>query len=308
MKETCKECGAAVEEGREFNKHIRTHKLTKEKYYRKYFPKFDLRTGEEIPFKDRDQYLNADFISKTNMKLWLNERPRDEVRDYCKKLIQRRQERKGLIWAPTEIEMITSKLPSIHFYQKHFDYYELCQSIGLLNKMETCPQVVPHAKPNGEAKIYIDTREQKPLIIDHPTDRKTLKFGDYCLSDKRQDIRIERKSLVDLISSMCGQNYERAQREVEKASQEDCYLIYLIEDKLPNLMAFPFLNHISKKIKVTPEYVTRNIRDLIQQYDNVQFAFSGGRVNSARLIKRILFSGDFFKRVDLQLLISQKRI
>ena len=83
-------------------------------------------------------------------------------------------------------------------------------------------------------------------------------------------------------------------------------LIILVEDTLANALSFKYLPHISKKIKVTPEYIFHNVRMLIQKYPHIQFLFVNGRKESKRVIQKIFFSGCAYKKIDLQYAYDQK--
>ena len=83
-------------------------------------------------------------------------------------------------------------------------------------------------------------------------------------------------------------------------------LIILVEDTLANALRFKYLPHISKKIKVTPEYIFHNVRYLIQKYPHIQFLFVNGRKESKRVIQKIFFSGCAYKKIDLQYAYDQK--
>jgi len=71
-------------------------------------------------------------------------------------------------------------------------------------------------------------------------------------------------------------------------------------------LSFQYLNYVSKKIKVTPEFVFFNVRELIQKYTNVQFLFVDGREECVRVMKRIFFSDKEYKKYDLQLMYDLK--
>ena len=153
--------------------------------------------------------------------------------------------------------------------------------------------------------IYIDTREQMPLVIDYPTEIKGLKFGDYAINDPENKCYIERKSISDFIGTMSG-GYERFCREIERSIAAEANLIVLIERPLQECLSFQYLNYVSKKIKVTPEFVFFNVRELIQKYTNVQFLFVDGREECVRVMKRIFFSDKEYKKYDLQLMYDLK--
>ena len=117
---------------------------------------------------------------------------------------------------------------------------------------------------------------------------------------------IERKSLADFISTLSTLNYERFCREIERAGEQDANLIILVEESLSKALSFPFLPHISKKIKATPEFVFHNVRQLIQEYPSIQFLFVKGMQESSRLIQRIFICGGMHKEIDLQLAYDMK--
>ncbi len=105
--------------------------------------------------------------------------------------------------------------------------------------------------------------------------------------------------LSDFIGTMSG-GYERFIKEIERAQDADAYLVVLVEDSLTHAMSFPYLPHISKKIKATPEFIFHRVRNLIQKYPHIQFLFVNGRVKASRVIERIFTCGCAYKKVDLQ--------
>ena len=147
-----------------------------------------------------------------------------------------------------------------------------------------------------------------PLKFNLPTEVKGLKFGDYALSEKSLTCNcyIERKSLADFISTISVSNYDRFCREIERAAENEANLIIVIEDTLTNALSFPFLPYISKKIKVTPEFIFHKVRAMIQKYDHIQFLFVKGRKESVRVIEKIFFSKCIYKKIDLQLAYDKK--
>jgi len=304
----CKIDGKEFKDEKSLHLALRSYGLNKEKYYHKYFPRKDLLTGEIINFKNKEQYFNSDFNDKNNMKRWLKEQPIENAKDYCKQLLIKRKKDKGLVYAPSQVELRSIMSPSIIFYNKIFsDYYELCSSIELKNKFIHPNNISNQFKNKLEIQdiIYIDTREQNWLRFNTPTELKTLKFGDYTssLDDK---CYIERKSLSDFISTLSIKNFNRFKIEIEKAKANNSYLIVIVEEKLSNAMSFTYLPYISKKIKATPEYIFHNVRSLLQSYDNLQFLFVDGREEMKRVIQNIFSSEQFYKNIDLQLAYDLK--
>ena len=234
---------------------------------------------------------------------WLDKLPEKEAKDYLKKILTERKEKKGLVYSPCQVELRSLACPSIISFEKKFnDYYDLCKSLGFKNKYQKI-QNITTGSFDKDCKVYIDSREQLPLKFNLPTEVKGLKFGDYALSEKSLTCNcyIERKSLADFISTISVLNYDRFCREIERAAENDANLIIVIDDTLTNALSFPFLPYISKKIRVTPEFIFHKVRGMIQKYDHIQFLFVKGRKESVRVIEKIFFSKCIYKKIDLQL-------
>ncbi len=239
------------------------------------------------------------------MKKWLSQQDSSAQKSYLKKFLVQRKEKHNLTYAPTEVELRSITSPPVPYYHKLFlDYYGLCGEIGLKNKYEYPKEELKSSIIDG-FKIFIDTREQMPLVIDYPTEVKGLKFGDYAINDPENKCYIERKSISDFIGTMSG-GYERFCREIERSVAAEANLIVLVERPLQECLSFQYLNYVSKKIKVTPEFVFFNVRELIQKYSNVQFLFVDGREECVRIMKKIFFSKGEYKKYDLQLMYDLK--
>ena len=309
MSVICKVDGKEFKDEKSLHLALRGYGLNKEKYYHTYYPRRDLLTGDTINFKSKDQYLNSDFNDKNNLKKWLKQQTIEKAQEYCRGLLVKRRNDKNLIYSPSQIELRTIMSPSIVFYNKIFDdYYELCADIGLENKF-IHPNIITNQfknKLNSKNTIYVDTREQNWLKFDIPFEIKTLPFGDYTANNDNCNCYIERKSLSDFISTLSVKNFDRFKNEIEKAHVNNSYLIVIVEEKLSNALSFQYLPHISKKIKATPEYIFHNVRQLIQEYSNLQFLFVDGRTEMKKSIETILSSNCFYKKVDLQLAYDMK--
>jgi len=307
----CKVCGQEFETERKLHSHLKKHDLRVAAYYQQYYPRYDLHDGKIIKFKSKDYYFNTEFNTRTNQLKWLDGLSDEEAEKYLKKLLLERKEKKGLIYSPCQVELRSTSIPSVISYEKKIgDYYSFCKSIGFKNKYQNIDNVIVGSShlENKDLKVYIDTREQLPLKFNIPAESKGLKFGDYALSDKSLTCNcyIERKSLADFISTISVQNYDRFCREIERAAENDANLIIVVEESLTNALSFPFLPHISKKIRVTPEFIFHQVRDMIQKYDHIQFLFVKGRKESVRVIEKIFFSDCVYKKIDLQLAYDKK--
>ena len=274
-------------------------------YYQTHEPRHDLLTGELINFKNKDYYFSNDFNNKVSMKKWLKLQDLALQKEYLKKLLSQRKEKHKLTYAPTEVELRSITSPPIPYYHSLFsDYYSLCSEIGFKNKYQYPKEELKYKIKDGFS-IYIDTREQMPLVIDYPTEVKGLKFGDYAINDPENKCYVERKSISDFIGTMSG-GYERFCREIERSIAAEANLIVLVERPLQECLSFQYLNYVSKKIKVTPEFVFFNVRELIQKYNNVQFLFVDGREECVRIMKKVFFSNGEYKKYDLQLMYDLK--
>ena len=309
----CKVCEKEFESDRKLHAHIKAHDMRVVEYYQSQYPRHDKQDKKIIKFKSKEQYFSSDFNTRTNLKKWISEAPREDVKTYCQDLLLKRKEKKQLEYTPTQVELRTLIIPPIQCYNDLFgDYYKLCEDLGFKNKHVNSDEVIHGSeldKPN--CKIYIDTREKKPLNFKGvETEVKTLKFGDYAFSDEDMSCKcyIERKSASDFIGTLSG-GYDRFCREIERAEQANAGFVILVEETLTNCLSFNYLPHIYKKnTRVTPEYLFHNVRKLGQTYPFIQFLFVKGRVRAAETVKKIFTSGCLFKEIDLQLAYGTKKL
>ena len=274
----CQECGKEFEKDKGLHLHLKAHKLSIADYYHKHYPRKDLHTGHLIKFKNKDQYFASDFNSKGNLKNWLKRIPIEKAQEYCRKILEKRKAEKNLKYTPTQVELRTLPIPPISYYEVIFDsYYKLCEEIGYKNKFNNIPVKKEYQETfSKDHLIYIDSREQNPLKInDFPTEIKGLKFGDYCLNDKEKthNTYIERKSVPDLIGTLSS-GLERFKNEINRAAEENAYMVILVEKNLDECLAFNRLPYVYKKnTRVTPDFIFHNVRDLIQEFPHIQFLF-----------------------------------
>ena len=295
---------------KELHRHLRKHKMRMVEYYQTYYPRYDKHTGDIIKFKNKEQYLNTDFNSRTNLRMWLKALPKSQAKKYCENLLTSRKEKKNLEFAPTQVELRSIMSPPIQYYNELFgNYYELCENLGLKTKYINCGEIICGSEyESNKYMIHVDTREQRPLKFNRPIELKALKYGDYAFSDGKASCEcyIERKSLVDLIGTLSG-GYDRFCREVERSIEDEVNLVVVIEAKLINALYF---NHIRKagrrgrvysKVKATPEFIFNRLRTLLQEYPTIQFLFVNGRKESSRVVEKIFTSGCIYEKIDLQL-------
>ena len=305
----CKECGKEFETERQLHAHLKAHGLRMASYYQKHFPRRDKGNGEMIKFKNKDQYFDADFNSRGSMQKWLKKTPLEEAQKYCLELLENRIEKKGLVYAPTQVELRTIMSPPIQYYEVIFgDYYRKCKELGLENRFSVLAAGDSFNPQINETRISVDSREQQPLALEHPIEVKGLPFGDYTLENPELCCKcyIERKSIRDFVGTLSG-GFDRFKNEIKKAHQYESYIVVLVERKLNECMVFNRLPYVSKKVKVTPEYIFRNVRDLLQEFSDLQFLFVDGRKEASRVCKKILFDTNCAARdTDLQLAYDLK--
>ena len=304
----CKICEKEFDGDKRLHSHLKAHDMRVVEYYQTQYPRYDLYTGDIIKFKNKAQYFETNFNTRTSLRKWLSEQDQKKAKNYLTDLLKDRKEKKNLIYTPTQVELRSTVIPSIVLYEKYMDYYKSCKEIGLKNKYRKLRRTTIKSSVREDCKVYIDTREQNPLKLDLPSEVKTLKFGDYTLSNKDLTCNcyIERKSLADFISTMSVMHLERFKREIERAAEANANLIILVEDTLTHALSFNHLPYISKKIRATPEFIFKNTRDLIQEYPHIQFLFVKGRKESVRVMKKIFFSNCLYKKMDLQLAYDRK--
>lgn len=138
------------------------------------------------------------------------------------------------------------------------------------------------AKENDNSpRLVIDTREQRGLWSEGPgVVRKKLDTGDYSLEGHEHVIAYERKSPVDLRSSLTS-GHERFKRELERSLELKHFAIIVDVDQTK------FLNNNfegAKHSKVPPGHVFKILCTLNIKY-GVEFYFTGGRNASRALIK-----------------------
>lgn len=286
----------------DLHKHIRySLKLKQEDYYRKYVPRFDLQTGEPVPFKSVEQYLKTDFVHKNNLKKYLKEKPA-EGRNWAINFLKKRKEEKGLTYAPTQAELRTLMCPTMPYFESVGGYNKVCEELGY--KIRFNSAILPPSKPiKGE--IIIDTREQTPLLIKGATVRAKLNCGDYGLNeDEDQNVYIERKSLNDFFGTFTkrvdknGSNFDRFERELERAAEVRAYLIVLVEVDINTALGAEFNGTPMRG--ASPEHAFQCMRELLAKHLNFQMLFVGGRQEAKKIVPVILGMGEGVRDVDLQ--------
>ena len=85
----CKICSSEFTQSKELHFHLRSHKITLAEYYTKYFPRFNLLTGDPLPFKNKDQYFGKDFSSREQLIQWCDAGDEGVVKKYILEILKK---------------------------------------------------------------------------------------------------------------------------------------------------------------------------------------------------------------------------
>ena len=296
--EICKICGQRVTESSHFYK---IHRIKLETYCLQYFNRCDLLDNSPLLFKSPDQYFSCDFLNKNNLKKYLKGLSMDRAGEYCKNLLKRRKEQKNLIYTPLQIELVSLPcFPPIQYLNTLFDYYQVCNGLGFINKFKLMNIKLNIISPPEDSQIIIDSRESCPLKFDVSFRVEKLEFGDYAFTNNKH-IVFERKSLADFIGSLT-QGLERFTKELERADKAGVYLVMIIENKLQDVLSFNHLPWMKRvKTKATPDFIFHHLRSLIQHFPKFQPLFVDGRTEVVEYIMKGFLSSNTFCNYDLQL-------
>lgn len=307
MANVCKVCDKLCADDGALHRHLKVHKMSQAQYYQKFYPRYDKFDDSIIRFKNRDFYLTADFNSRSNLRQWLESVKETEAKSYLRSFLQARKERKGLRFAPTQVELRSLPTAGMLYMEQLYGeggYYGLCKELGLELKFNKVGWSKQPLRFHQKHHILCDTREQQPLSF--PTlirNYEALRFGDYRLNDDAftHNCCIERKSLSDFYTTVSS-GFNRFSKELDRAQEAGFYLVVLVESPFESVYTFStnFLQHMN--VYISPEYVFHNMRELSQKYPLVQFLFVKNREEAGRATERIFQSDGEYKEVDLQYL------
>lgn len=295
-------------------------RVSRKEYWTTYEPRKDLCTGEAIPYKDHEQYLSTDFINRITLKRYLKEQPPQVGLDWAKGWLAKRKAAKGLIYAPSQVELRTLCAPTMPWYEKvaahEGGYYGVTAALGFKSRyVKSC--LVYQTLPSG-ASVIQDSREQNPIKLPLEPLVATLNVGDYALTAPHdQGIRIERKSLPDMIGSLSGKRvarkggrngngvtedsaYARFDRELARATEQGLHVVMMVEASINDAQRFDYLPQ-TKWVKASPNYIFHNLRDLLVKYPlSFQVVFCDGRRELADKMMRVFQLGAQVREIDLQ--------
>lgn len=296
--------------------HLRRLKVKQCDYYSLHEPRHCLGSGKPIPFKDATQYLAQDFIDKNAIKAYLKREP-VKGREWAIEWLRRRKEEKGLIYAPSQVELRSLQCPSMAYYDHVGGYYQIARELGFKERYVSYTEQNPAIAADwGDRCIICDTREQKALSFPVKTVRQTVNCGDYALAAPHdKGIYIERKSVSDMVGTLnLRQNrrkkvddsisidvgFERFDRELARAAEKGHYIVMVVETPLTQALSFSYLPQM-RWSKVSESHVFHNLRELLVKYPlSFQSVFADGRADAANKVMRILQLGDEVRRIDLE--------
>ncbi len=300
--------------------HLRKLKVTQERYYTEFAPKRDRCTGDIIPFKaPASRYLQSEFLNKANLRAWFRKEP-EAARVWAIDFLRKRKEEKHLTCAPCQVELRSLLSPTRFYYDSlPGGYAKVAADLGLdFWQLGQTPAVSPLSAP-----ILVDNREQRPLFNpdkESGCQWSTLVYGDYGLpSMYNQGLYIERKSLSDFIGTFSSRetragdsNIDRFARELERARETGDYLVMVVEQSLDDCLIFhaiPHLAHQFSRVRVTPDHLFRNLRELLHEYSRTfQVVFVDNRTQAKAAVLQLLSWGPtVVKLLDLQYEYEAKR-
>ena len=312
MPEICRECGKSFDSDRALHCHIKEHGMYMADYYVKHFARKSKLTGELLPFRDKKSYFGSDFARHGEMKEWIKQGEKSEVKNYIIKLLKNRITDKKLTRAPGFLELEVNKMPDLDSYIEHFGSYTAAASIAGVKPLffKRVPKGFFDCDVSG-MKIFIDTREQKPLFFEN-SEKMALNTGDYTAAGDFYDrTYIDRKSAADFISTLSLSNLGRFRKELERIKEIDSYLFIVTECDLGYLEKYIRAAKAKKfgPSKTNVKFIYHNMREIMHDFaDRCQFIFTGSRESSEKIIPRILFFGSILWNVDLQYYLEKNEL
>jgi hypothetical protein len=300
----CQVCHEEFDTEKGLHIHLKKHKMDLATYYTTYYPRYNLLTGDPLPFKKKEQYFSQDFYNRTQMLKWCREKPKEEVAKYILKKLKERIESKKLKYAPSHIELFNAKLPDIDTYKNIFGSYgKACELAGVkpLYSSKIHEDFFKEDKYFEDLNILIDTREQKPLIFNKSEDLK-LDFGDYTVGGSDYNYTyVDRKAEQDFKGTLSG-GFQRFKRELQRVKDFESYLFIVVESNMSKI----YKNNMFGPHKSSLDFVYHNMRVLAHEFaGHCQFIFTGNRANSQSVIPKILTLGQELWNVDLQYYIDK---
>ena len=284
--------------------HLRKLKITQAAYYLYYYPRVDLLTGAKIEFKSYSQYFSTYFANKNNLKKYCVTYP-DKGLQFGIDFLKARAARKGIKRAFHQVELKSLACPTVSFFNAVDDYGEICRGLGLETPFSYAKELRFEYPSLTGAVVNFDTREQVIIKFSKvAAELKTLHYGDYSINAPYDSgIYIEKKSLSDMVGSF-GKDYQRLRREFIRCKEAGHYIVVLVLSPFSKAIGFNY-QFETRYAKVSPDYVFGNVRDIINEFDNVQFLFID-KERAEDVLLKIFQMGKNVKTCDLQYLNDLK--
>lgn len=286
--------------------HLKNNKLKVKPYLEERLKRHDLFSSEPIEYKAPEQYVTALFSNKVNCRKFFESLSVTEKFDLIDIMLMLRKFTKSIKKMPCEIESKTLVMPSISYLIKNqFPISQASRISGLHLPFNYVTK--PTFRQRDKILVMRDTREKKPLVnqaIDFEIQK--LRFGDYAAVDNPHRIFFERKTLPDFIGTV-SLNIDRFRNEIQRAKDVDCKLIVLVESPLNTCLNYHRMKFYWR-LKVKPEYAFHNVRQLIAEYDNLQFLFVDGRKEAGIVMKKVYCMNEDPFSYDLQFLYNVKTL
>lgn len=305
----CKICNKNFSSQNGLHRHLKVHDISVKDYYYEYYPRYDKGSpGDIIVYKNYEQYFSSDFNNRESFAIWASDPSnKHEAISYCIDFLKKRMERKGVSYLPSQAECKSLIFPSYVGIEKLFgtldDFFKITYDIGYKRKYNYSAELKFN---NEDFKIFIDSREQLPLSFSLKTEIMKLPTGDYCPSKNVfSNIFVERKSIADLFGTLT-QGIDRFKNEISKAVELGFYLIVVIDGSF--LEVSEYIPKSKVKSKINSAHIFHEIRNLMNEFDNIQFVFAGNRLRASQIIEKIFRLGDQVKTLDLEYLKDRKLI
>ena len=264
MSSKCKICNKEFPSDNSLHKHLKNHGITMPEYYVTYYARKNLLTKELLPFKNKEEYFFKDFDNVDQMNIWCSAIEEQELKKYITLKLRQRTEKKQLLFGPTYIGLKLSNLPDIKFYKKCYgSYSSACSEIGLdifLSKnlpKNFWEEVIP------DMKIFIDTREQKPLKFKN-SEKMKLDVGDYTSSGEYYDYTfVDRKSEGDFKSTFTT-GFNRFRKEMQRAKDHDSFMFIVCETTIKKIEENNGARFSGYKIKLP--YLWSNVKKIQNEF------------------------------------------
>lgn len=290
----------------ELTEFLKTNKIKVKPYLEERLKKADCLTGSIIIYKSPEQYLTNFFEDKLKCRKYFNSLSYDDKINMLCCMYESRRFVKGITKVPCELESKTLPMPSISYLiANKISLEDVFHRTGL--RIPYNYATLPRLMEKDHMTVICDTREKKPLshsLIDFVT--QSMRFGDYAAMDNPHKIFIERKSLTDFCGTF-GMHLERFQAELDRAKAVGAKMIVLVESPLRTCMNYDRMKFYWR-IKLKPEFLFHNVRDIIQKNDHVQFLFVDGRKHASEALRRIYCYADDPFNYDLQFLYNVNRL